>query len=562
MSEPRRAPRRQPRRRPTSIDAAPDAAVSPVEAPASADRPAKAPETVSGAALLPAAPLPIGRETAFRATGDVAFATWEREFARVDSPIEGDVLRAMYDAAAGVSGMVLERLRVETTYGANVSTARNNVLGLRDRTGKTLSFEAFPSPVDCVKEVIRRWTDPTYKPSHPGVYMPRDLSIAGMLERYSPPDENDTEALIAATVDHLNAWRAESEGKPAPKPAPRPEYVFGMPAWPKGLERRILDLAPAGKGWDPLGDRSQSMCLIVGHHTAGHDDRDGVYNLFSRGGGRWGQAATDMTIDRRGLGYLMLDPWSADPDEGSGITPWASGPAESLKGIGVPIVQQLGANAINKRGLSAEHSNVDGEGFTDPQMDLSAKCYAVGITRMRIPWDTFPVNPNVGGLRIDAVHDRFAPTSCPGIDWPWGGGVHTAWVQAIAHEAKILQTGTAPPLPIPVPPPAPPSDPRRFTAFGLPLEQIEHYFGALTRYNLDGTTDQLGFNPEGVLSNFWLERFGKEGRFPEAEELRAFDSKLAEGREWFASWEGGYTAWLPIDNNRATWRWLDEPEAT
>lgn len=256
----------------------------------------------------------------------------------------------------------------------------------------------------------------------------------------------------------------------------------------------------------------------------------------------------------------MLDPWSLNPDDGSGITPWASGPASSLKGIGVQIVQQLGANAVNKRGLSCEHCNVDGQGFTDAQVDLSAKAYAVGITRMKIPWDAFPTNPALG-LRVDAVHNRFAPTECPGADWPWGGAFHTAWVQAVQHEAKVLQTGSAPSSPSPVPEPSPSPDPAFYTAYGLPRAMMDRLFGTMTRYDpaTNKATD-LPFNPEGVLSQLWLQRFGPKGLFPEAEEMVAFDSKLAPGLEWFATWEGGYTAWLPIDNNRASWKWLDETE--
>lgn len=336
-------------------------------------------------------------------------------------------------------------------------------------------------------------------------------------------------------------------------------YTFGLPAWPRGFDRRILDLAGNGAGWDALGSRTAGMGLLVGHHTAGYDNRDSVYRLFSRGGGRWGQACTDAVIDRAGLGYLMLDPWSPDPDEGSGVTPWASGPATSLNGIGVPIVQQLGANAVNKRGFSGEHCNVSGQGFTDAQMALSCAVYGNVITRMRIPWDRFPVNPNLNNLRVDAVHDRFAPTSCPGADWPWGGGVHTAWVQGIVAAAKALQTGSAPGVPVPVPEPEPLPDPATFTAYGLERAQIDRYFGTLTRFNLDGTTSKLPFDPQGPLSLLWLERFGDAGIFPAANEMQAFDSKVAPGREWFARF-GDYVAWLPLDNNRATWRWLDQTE--
>ena len=333
-------------------------------------------------------------------------------------------------------------------------------------------------------------------------------------------------------------------------------HTFGMPAWPKGFDRRILKKPPSGNGWDALGSRSAGMAGAAVHCTDGYDNRDAIWQLFSIGGARAYDAATDAVIDRAGLGYLLLDPWSVDPLEGSGMTPWASG-GNQATGPGVAFLQKLGAYANNKYLFSTEHCNraTDWQRFTDPQMDLSAKVYAVVITREGIQWDSWPINQK-HGLYVALKHRDFTTQkSCPGP--VWAQPFHNAWVQAVAAEAKVLQTGTAPSVPVPIPDPEPPPDPQTFTAFGMGLEQISHYFGTLTRYNLDGTTTELTFNPDGVLSKLWLDRFAAHGVFPEAEEMRAFDSKLAEGKEWFATWEGGYTAWLPVDNNRAFWRWLD-----
>ncbi len=102
-------------------------------------------------------------------------------------------------------------------------------------------------------------------------------------------------------------------------------HTFGMPAWPKGFDRRILKKPPSGNGWDALGSRSAGMAGAAVHCTDGYDNRDAIWQLFSIGGARAYDAATDAVIDRAGLGYLLLDPWSVDPLEGSGMTPWASG---------------------------------------------------------------------------------------------------------------------------------------------------------------------------------------------------------------------------------------------
>jgi hypothetical protein len=239
------------------------------------------------------------------------------------------------------------------------------------------------------------------------------------------------------------------------------------------------------------------------------------------------------------------------------MTPWASG-GNMATGPGVAFLQKLGGYAHNKFGFSTEHCNKDGQTFTDAQMDLSAKVHAVVITRERIKWDSWPVNNN-NGLYVALKHRDFTTQkSCPGR--VWNEDFHRAWVQTVAHEAKILQTGSPPPTPTPTPDPDPAPDPQTFTKFGMSLEQISYYFGTMRRFNEDGTTDDLPFHPNGVLSTLWLDRFGAQGRFPEAEEMHSFDSNLAPGKEWYATWEGGFTAWLPIDNGKAFWKWLDQPE--
>jgi hypothetical protein len=501
-----------------------------------------------GAAFMDPAPLPVGPGTPFRALGDVPWAVWHGEHVRLGSPFTAAEQRACWEAFAGAQAIALDRGIAESTLGANM-IAPNNWLGLR--VPGSLAFQRFDAPAACARELVRRWTDPGYKG---GVYMPRDLSLRGMLTKYAPPHENPTERLIAQAVERINRWRAEPGD--TDDPPPRPAYDFSFRGWPAGFDRRILRKPPSGNGWDALGSRTEGMCATVCHITDGHDDRDAIWRLFSLGGARAYDAATDAVIDRTGKGYLLLDPWSADPMEGSGMTPWASGPANGLEGPGIPFSQKLGLNAANKFGFSTEHCNKEGQAFTDAQMDLSAKVHAVVVTRARIPWDRWPRNPNVGGLYVALKHRDFAAKACPG--YVWNEDFHRAWVQAVALEAKKLQTGSGSPTPIPVPDPEP--EQPVLTRFGLPLEQIAHYWGSMTRFNADGTTTPLPFNPKGVLSNLWLERFGPLGIFPEAEELRTFDAKLGPGKEMFATWEGGYVAWLPSDNAKATWRWLDRTE--
>jgi hypothetical protein len=107
------------------------------------------------------------------------------------------------------------------------------------------------------------------------------------------------------------------------------------------------------------------------------------------------------------------------------------------------------------------------------------------------------------------------------------------------------------PEPVPVPVPT-------YTDYGLTEETVISLFGTMQRYNHDGSVDDLPFNPEGPLSLLWLERAEVEGNFPEAESIQLLDSSRTPGRDWFATWEGGWVAILPEGDTRASWMWLSE----
>jgi len=481
----------------------------------------------------PAAPTPITADTPFRATGPVSDDDWHEEMELAGDHLGDSTAQSCYEAAGPMSALILHLGEWESSLGLNM-VAPGNWLGLR--IPGSLAFQSFASPVECVKELMRRWTDPTYKN---GVYMPADLSLAEMYTRYAPPNENPTARRIADAVSDINRWRGG---------AVTPGYNWGPHPFPRDYERRTLPLPPNGQGWDNLGNRSAGMCATFFHHTAGRDNRESVFDLFSPGGGRFGQAMTEGVIDRTGKGIEMLDPWSAIGKEGSIVTPWASGPATSLKGPGIPFVQQLGANAVNKRSYAVEHCNVSGQGFTDAQMDMSAKVYAVVISREKIPWDVWPRNPNVNGLYVAMQHRDVAPTSCPGSDWT--RGAHEAWVAAVGLEAKALQGGGGT---LPPPPPLP------TWPVGYTREAVAGFWaaqGGLKRRMPDGTITVYPFDEKGPISAMWLQRARETGYFPAA-----------------LHWQGDQTGWnfvtfgdaddtdwiLGIGSleSRADWRWLD-----
>lgn len=509
--------------------------MSPAAAPAGGD-----------VAFLPAAPLPISRTTPFRATGDVPLSTWEAAFAGAGSTIKGATLRDMHAAARGVTALVLDRYRIESHY-ATSQTGRNNHLGLR--IPGSLEFQDFASPVDCTRELIRRWTDSTYKNR---VYMPRELSLAGMLERYSPPHENDTEALIAAAVANVNRWRQAAGEDVSEQPA----LNFGPHPLPSGFEIRPATKreGSSGRGWRQVGTpRGPRLLVLFWHHTAGGVGftKDECWKLFSIGGQREYQALTEAVADRDGTGYIMNDPWSTDPLEGSGRSPFASGPYDKSGSLLAPFVQRYGADAINELGWATEHCHAEGEKWGDKLLDGSARLHGWVITRMQIPYPEFPKNPRMGNLWASFDHDDAAFTTCPNMP----ADVRKALVEAVRFEAKKLQTGGFSP-----PPPPPDPEPAEWP-LALGRDEVADFWGhegGLRRYAADGSVKVYPFDPEGPIAAMWMARARQSGIFP-----AALDWWVDEGGWTFVTFGSeGDTDWvlaLPSTDGRGDWRWVDDP---
>jgi hypothetical protein len=498
-----------------------------------------------GVALLPAAPLPVSRETPFRATGDVAFSVWEREFAQAGSTLTGEALRACYDAAQGVSALVLDRFGAESGY-ATTSPAGNNYLGLREP--ESLAFMAFGTPVDGVQELIRRWTDAAYKPSRPGVYMPQALSLAEMLRRYSPPNENDTEALIRGAVERINRWRAEGGEAAA-------GGINWAPLAYPPMRLAIVSKPAEGAGFYRVAPRWPRIVGCCNHITDGDPGGDAIewYRaFFSTGGERAWDALVDTVIARDGEIGLLNDP--RDVNRGGTRAGWANGTVDGLEGEGVAFYQHY--PAINDVLWSKEHVARSGQALTDAQMEASIQLSAAVAHNSGCPWDSYPRNATKSNVVIEQEHANFALKACP--DW-WFiehfRPVLRREVKAILTKQQTGSTnpGTPPPaISPPSPPPleggvspvAEPSYP-----FGFTREAIDFFFGTLTRY--DGAT--FGFDPAGPISLLWLARCREEGKFPEAESWSLFG-----GRD-VVQWEGG---WMAIRDGggadpKAVWSWID-----
>ena len=169
-----------------------------------------------------------------------------------------------------------------------------------------------------------------------------------------------------------------------------------------------------------------------------------------------------------------------------------------------------------------------------------------------MPLGYLPVSPRLGGVNIEQMHFLIAPKACPA--GPFISTHYPKKIAAVKAKLKAWQGGQASG-------PAPAPDPVWYTWFGFSLEEIRTFFGTMTRFNPDGTTDELPFDPKGALSLLWLNRCDREGRFPEAERIWTSDAQFVDGNELWASWEGGWTAYLALADGRVSWRWLDETEA-
>lgn len=380
-------------------------------------------------------------------------------------------------------------------------------------------------------------------------------SIEGMIAKYHPgrdPRSGATPETYARAVRQLmTEWPARDDDESTP--AKR----FWMAPWPNGFTRRIVQKPRDGdgRGWNSTprfrGDR---LTAIFVHHTAGGPafGKDETVDLFERQ--RKYEALTEAVFDRDGTGYLMNDPWSPDPMEGSGRIPWASGPANNLSPAGAAFVRARGANAVNDEGFSAEHCHAAGESWSDAMLDLGAKTYAVILTRRGWDYEAFPRNPAIGNLWAALHHDDIANTTCPNMP----ADVWAAYLDAIRLEAKRLQVedSISPPPPVdPTPPIVPPSP----LPLGLPLDRVESFFGVLVRHLPDGRTKEYRFDARGSISLAWAKRCDDEGWLPAAHDWWADP----DGRQYISFGRSeGDTDWILTVaslEGRDAWRWIDRP---
>lgn len=333
--------------------------------------------------------------------------------------------------------------------------------------------------------------------------------------------------------------------------------------------------------WDVLGPRNPVG--IVSHTMVG--TLKGTDQYFRRGAASTG--LTDFGIGKDGTIYQWNDPfggehwvklyvdgngWTVYSDSGQSYkctgnkAGWANGGSDGLEGDGPLFVRTLGVNAINRDLVSIERDDQAdpyNNPFVDPQFASFVKLVAWIYDTIKVPWNTFPVNPN---LVIDLVtyfwHLEFATKGCP--HKPVIDRTNDAQ-NAIRGLLKAGQESGA--LPIPIEPPTPPAPDHTALPMDYTLAGLKERFGKLKHRKPDGTEELLGFNIKGAISNAWIARGAAEKRkmadLPPASYFAEVDNPKvmignAPGTEGVVLFDGrGADNWvLSRPDNSIAFRWM------
>lgn len=138
-----------------------------------------------------------------------------------------------------------------------------------------------------------------------------------------------------------------------------------------------------------------------------------------------------------------------------------------------------------------------GEGCKQTMIQIAAN----RAQRMKIPHDSWPVNPAAGTV-VHFGHSEFTLKDCPGtVVWDFINGEMITRVRAILKEAQTAGADVpapTPPTPTPEPNPIP-------LPTGMSLSLMKELFGEAEGY---------AFDPGGLVSRKWLDVGNKTHTFP------------------------------------------------
>ncbi|MEZ4500271.1 MAG: hypothetical protein R2839_09370 [Thermomicrobiales bacterium] len=297
-------------------------------------------------------------------------------------------------------------------------------------------------------------------------------------------------------------------------------YRFGNVPHPPFIDRLIPD--HLNRAWDDLGPRHPvGVCQ---HSMFG--SLWGTDEYFRRGSAS--RALTDYGIGgstdgSRWDGVILRwnDPLGAPATvtiDGTGHrvsanrAPWANGGSDDLEGDGPAFVRRLGIAAINRDLVSIERSDggVESTPVSPRQFEAMCALTAHWFDVARVPWDTFPRNPQVG-IGTHMLHYEFSSKSCPFPPVTDRIGEMQNRIRQILKTAQQLSDAVAT-TSIPSAGDGIDRPDDEWWPQGYDIPSLQKRFGTLRRIAVDGTERLAPFDPVGVISNAWVARGVQEQR--------------------------------------------------
>ena len=494
--------------------------------------------------------MPTNASSAFRLLGNAPFDAFRAAVSRTyngkgTSPLAAEV-DAVYEALSA-RGMVRlgaamawhERKNDSWPRDYGLDSSFRNPWAMKDGRG---GWKRYASYAEAAADWTRRLLDPA------GPYADA-ATLRDFLMIYAPPSDGNNVDLYVATVakevDALEPLIVPTDPTPPPldpwRPYPYPNMVDLIVAKPAhdqaGFDRLTYNRRPHIRGFcTHITDGPQSQTIEF------------FASFFGTGGARAWDALTDLVIGADGRIGLLND-WRF-PDRGGTRAGWANGSTDGLEGDGIPFYRQF--PLINVVLVSCEHATKAGQAWTDATIASSIEIRTAIAQELKCPAASYPYHPSYSNVRVEQEHRNFATKSGPAepyIARPVRGIMNGVQRRLFASRGGAAERAAPPP---------PPPVVEEYGPLKFDRAMVNRLWGVLQRHNANGTIDALPFDPKGPLSLLWLDRCSREGRWPESEELWVSDSAVASGKEWYASWEGGWLAYLPLDNARAGWSWVDE----
>lgn len=471
--------------------------------------------------------MPITRYTPFRDVGPIPFEAWNNPITQAGG--RSELASRAAHAAAGKHSAILRRIlkqesSYDTDYKAN-SLANNNPYNIRvpdySNEGNPKGYVHFANLVDATDAARRRINGDAGFFDGPNPYAAA-TTIEELLYTYAPPKWNNTEGLIKAMVNDLNAWLPKwsppaknpsgetPEEIPAEGDTPMPNVYRKVPH-PPFIDLPVSKPNGGGYGYTQIPKGSRKIVGVMNHETQGRGSGQWYRDFFScPGGDRCGDALVDYFIDRKGQIYRLNNP-------ANDRSPWANGGPLGLEGDGPAFYARFGASGVNNSLISIEYEKYDAEDFTAAQVQSGGLLNAYWHDQDEQDWESYPYVPRYSCV-TSLAHFEIGTTNC-------GKGEldDITRVQAVARgEMKKWQTQADGPS-VPDEPDVPDQPDVPTLPGGATLAEAVKAFGTLTRHTPDGTTKVMPFDPTGPISLSYthrcVEEFGLDyAKWPRSED--------------------------------------------